>query len=151
MARNPGARKQAKNARRTKRRAHRDARWHAINTELNAMAEQIASAAKRFDAWITSRGWIIDADNATDEVVSWVYPPSAAEVPPDAEPVTRVWIAIVGEEDDFPRRVSVAVVGTDGHGEGRADGHYVLSPDALVDRIENLEAYRAGGELPVLD
>ncbi|MBU3705480.1 MAG: hypothetical protein FGM50_02205 [Mycobacterium sp.] len=147
MSRNPGARKQAKKARRTKRRAHRDARWQAINTELNAMAEQVASAAKRFDAWITSRGWIIDADNATDEVVSWVYPPSAAEVPPDAEQVTRVWIAIVGEEDDFPRRVSAAVVGTDGH----ADGHYVLSPDALVDRIETLEAYRAGGELPVLD
>lgn len=151
MSRNPGERKQAKKARRTKRRAHRDARWHAINTELNAMAEQVAAAAKRFDAWITSRGWIIDADNATDEVVSWVYPPSAADVSPDAEPVTRVWIAIVGEEDDFPRRVSAAVVGTDGHGDGHGDGHYVLSPDALVDRIETLEAYRAGGELPVLD
>lgn len=151
MSRNPGERKQAKKARRTKRRAHRDARWHAINTELNAMAEQVAAAAKRFDAWITSRGWIIDADNATDEVVSWVYPPSAADVSPGAEPVTRVWIAIVGEEDDFPRRVSAAVVGTDGHGDGHGDGHYVLSPDALVDRIETLEAYRAGGELPVLD
>lgn len=151
MSRNPGERKQAKKARRTKRRTHRDARWHAINTELNAMAEQVAAAAKRFDAWITSRGWIIDADNATDEVVSWVYPPSAADVSPDAEPVTRVWIAIVGEEDDFPRRVSAAVVGTDGHGDGHGDGHYVLSPDALVDRIETLEAYRAGGELPVLD
>ena len=62
-----------------------------------------------------------------------------------------MWIAIVGEEDDFPRRVSAAVVGTDGHAQGHADGHYVLSPDALVDRIETLEAYRAGGALPVLD
>ena len=101
MSRNPGARKQAKKARRTKRRAHRDARWHAINTELNAMAEQIASAAKRFDAWITSRGWIIDADNATDEVVSWVYPPSAAEVPPPTQamysglPVWRLIAAVL--------------------------------------------------------
>lgn len=151
MSRNQGARRQAKKARRTRRRADRDARWHAINTELNAMAEQVASAAKRFDAWITSRGWMIDADNATDEVVSWVYPPSAAEVPPGTEPVTRVWIAVVGEEDDFPRRVSAAVVGTDRHAEGHAEGHYVLSPDALVDRIETLEAYRAGEELPVLD
>lgn len=156
MARNSGARKEsnrsAKKARRTKRRATRDARWHAVNAELDELAEQVAAAAKRFDSWITSRGWVIDADNATDEVVSWVYPPSAAaesavDVAADAEPVTRVWIAIVGEEDDFPRRVSAAVVGTDGDG----DGLYVLTPDSLVDRIEILEAYRAGGELPVLD
>lgn len=149
MSANRGARqaakKTAKRQRRNKRRAVRIVNpLGPIDAELDELAEQIASAAKKFDAWITSRGWLLDADNATDEVVSWVYPPSAAQVAEDAESVSRVWIAIVGGDDDFPRTVKAAVVGTAADGVG----YYSVSPDRLVDRIEALEAYRPGDPAP---
>lgn len=137
----------AKKARRRKRRAGRDTRWPGyVERELDALADEVAVAAKEFDSWITSRGWVLDVDSATDDVVSWVYPPSGAEVAGDAEPVTRVWTAIVGDDDDFPRGIGAALVGTGADG----DGLYTVTPDRLVDRIEALESYRPGDARPVL-
>lgn len=150
MSRNAQARRAAKQARRRKRLADRDVRgFGPVDQELDELAEEVASAAKEFDGWITSRGWVIDADNATDDVVSWVYPPSAASDAGgagDLEPVTRVWIAIVGGEDDFPQRVGAVLVGTGADGVGS----YAVHPGRLVDCIEAVEAYRPGGALPVL-
>lgn len=145
MSRSQQARKAAKQSRRRKRLAARGARWlEAAEVELDALADEIAAAAKEFDTWITSRGWVIDAGNATDDVVSWVYPPSASEVADEAEPVTRVWISIVGDEDDFPQRVNAVLVGTGADGAGFCR----VAPDRLVDRIEELEAYRPGDPAP---
>lgn len=150
MSRNAQARRAAKQARRRKRLAGRDAGGLGpVDHELDELAEEVATAAKEFDSWITSRGWVIDADNATDDIVSWVYPPSAsadAGGAGDLEPVTRVWIAIVGAEDDFPQRVSAVLVGTGAEGAGA----YAVPPERLVDHIEALEAYRIGDPLPVL-
>ena len=62
-------------------------------------SSELLAAAEEFDAWILSRGWTYDEDNSVDRVATWVYEPSAAEFDDDgeAEPVTRVWIAVVGD------------------------------------------------------
>lgn len=137
----------AKKARRRKRQAGRQGRPLAqAEVELDELADEIAAAATEFDSWITSRGWMIDADNATDDVVSWVYPPSASEVPEGAEPVTRVWISILGDEEDFPQRVNAVLVGTGADGAG----FHRVRPEVLVDGIDALEAYRPGDVMPAL-
>lgn len=155
MSRNSQARKAAKQARRRKRLAGRDTRWLApADAGVDGLADEIAVAAADFDTWMTSRGWVLDAENATDDVVSWVYPPSAMEVDAaeeaavgnaeESEPVTRVWIAIVGEDEDFPHRVNAVLVGTGMD----AVGLYRVTPEALVEGIETLEAYRPGDPRP---
>jgi len=145
MSRGSQARKSAKQARRRKRLAARDSRWlEPADAGVDGLADDIASAAAEFDAWISSRGWVLDAENATDDVVSWVYPPSAREVADESEPVTRVWIAILGEDEDFPQRVNAVVVGTGMD----AVGLYRVTPEALVEGIEGLESYRPGSPLP---
>lgn len=138
---------EAKKARRKKRQATREARWlpgDALDADDHGLTDEVATAAQQFDAWITSRGWLVDADNATDEVVSWVHPPSAVDGDHLAEPVTRVWIAILGNDDDFPERVGVVLAGAGGDGAGV----YGLRPAELVERIEEFEAYRRGDPPP---
>ncbi len=141
----------AKKARRRKRLAGRDARWVPDATlgaaDDHGLADEVAAAAQQFDDWVTSRGWLVDAENASDEVVSWVYPPSAADGAHDAphdegaaEPVTRVWIAILGNDDDFPERVGAVLVG--------GTEVYSLTPASFVERVEEFEAYRPGDSAP---
>lgn len=143
----------AKRSRRRGRRDGRETRWlpdevvAAVGgAELERHADQLASAAEQFDAWITSRGWTFDADNSAEGLSSWFYEPSAVSVDDDAEPVTRVWFTLIGADDDFPLAVSAVLVGTGADGAGL----YRISPQRLVDGIEVFEAYRSGGSRPDL-
>jgi len=135
---------ETKKARRRKRRAGREATWFSEPMVQDALAADsaaggIGEAVAGIDDWITARGWVLDADNA-DEVVSWVYPPSAASfVDQDREPVTRVWITLVEDDDEVVLEFGAAVVGA-----GAEDGVYVLNPDSLAENLALLEAYRIG-------
>jgi hypothetical protein len=128
---------QAKKARRRKRQAAREVTW--IPESIGDAADGIGEAVADIDDWITERGWVLDAENA-DDVVSWVYPPSAASFgDEDREPVTRVWITLVEDDDEVVLEFGAAVVGA-----GADDGVYVLDPDGLADDLAVLEAYRPG-------
>jgi hypothetical protein len=127
---------QAKKARRRKRQSAREATW--IRESMVA-ADGIGEAVADIDDWIAARGWVLDAENA-DDVVSWVYPPSAASFgDEDREPVTRVWITLVEDDDEVVLEFGAAVVGA-----GADDGVYVLDPDSLAEDLAVLEAYRPG-------
>ena len=128
---------QAKKARRRKRQAAREVTW--IPESIGDAADGIGEAVADIDDWITERGWVLDAENA-DDVVSWVYPPSAASFgDEDREPVTRVWITLVEDDDEVVLEFGAAVVGA-----GADDGVYVLDPDGLADDLAVQEAYRPG-------
>ena len=92
----------AKKARRRKRQAARDASWLPSSEFDQAIADEehldaIDDAVARMDDWLTARGWVPDTGNS--DVVSWFYPPSAAQSDDeDLEPVTRIWITL--DEDD---------------------------------------------------
>jgi len=145
---------QAKKARRRKRQAAREAAWlpaPAFEDVLSAEAEfdEIGEAAGAVDEWITGRGWVLDADNAGDQLVSWVYPPSAATFDDtQREPVTRIWIAVEEDGDELVLTFGAALVGAGATGE---DGLYLLDPQTLPDDIAAIESYRPGLPLPVLD
>jgi hypothetical protein len=105
----------------------------------DSAAGGIGEAVAAIDDWITERGWVLDAENA-DDVVSWVYPPSAGSFDDeDREPVTRVWITLVEDDDEVALEFGAAVVGA-----GADDSVYVLDPDGLADDLAVLEAYRPG-------
>jgi hypothetical protein len=135
---------QAKKARRRKRQAAREVSWipeSVIEDTVAAgsVAGGIGEAVAAIDDWITDRGWVLDAENA-DDVVSWVYPPSAASFDDeDREPVTRVWITLVEDDDEVVLEFGAAVVGA-----GADDSVYVLDPDGLAEDLAVLEAYRPG-------
>ena len=127
---------EAKKARRRKRQSARGVTWIP---ESMVAADGISEAVADIDDWITARGWVLDAENA-DDVVSWVYPPSAASFgDEDREPVTRVWITLVEDDDEVVLEFGAAVVGA-----GADDGVYVLDPDSLAENLAVLEAYRLG-------
>ena len=130
---------QAKQARRKKRQAARAANWIPSAAESDPVAEALAGV----DEWLAERGWLLDSENEAS-VVSWVYPPSAAEFDDeDREPVTRLWITV--EEDD---REVVLEFGATVVGAGAEDDTYVLDPDTLADDIVALEQYRLGSPRP---
>jgi len=63
------------------------------------------------------------------------------------EPVTRIWFGTAGDDDDFPESVSLALVGTG----GESGAVYAIGPDRLLERIEAVESYRPGDQVPALD
>ncbi len=139
----------AKKARRRKRQAARDASWlpepmvdriRADDDRLDA----VDAALAEIDDWLTPRGWVLDTDNT--DVVSWFFPPSAAEFDDDdIEPVTRVWVTLEEDDDEVVLEFGSVLVGF------RPDDEpYVLDPDTLTDDIDALEAYRSGLPRPVL-
>jgi len=145
MSRNSNAKK----ARRKKRQTVRNSRWAS---DGQAQQEQhdpaLIEAVSTFEDWITERGWTFDLDFSAKGLASWYYEPSAAEVDDETyETVTRVWFT-VGENraEDFPNRVSAALVGTGGD-QGAV---YHVTPDQLIDQIEAIEAYRLGDSVPAL-
>jgi hypothetical protein len=105
-----------------------------VHADLEAVTE--------LDALLIERGWEFDEEFSNAEIVSWFYPPSAAES--DAagsddetrEPVTRMWLTNSEEQH-------VLLVGT-----GPDDHDYVFTRDELVESLDELEAYRAGDPLP---
>jgi len=145
---------QAKKARRRKRQASRDGAWlpaPVFEDVLAAEAEsdEIGEAVAAIDEWITGRGWVLDTDNAGDQLVSWVYPPSAVEFDDGRrEPVTRIWIAVEEDDDELVLTFGAALVGA---GDDAEDGLYLLAPETLPDDIAAIESYRPGLPLPVLD
>lgn len=140
----------AKKARRRKRRAARDAYWvpqsaldrmQADDDRIDAIDEAMAD----IDDWLTTRGWVFDTE--TTDVISWFYPPSAAQFDDDdLEPVTRIWITLDEDDDEVVLEFGSVLVGSGADGEP-----YVLDPDSLEENIAALEAYRPGLPRPVLD
>lgn len=147
---------QTKKARRKKRIATRSDRRlsddvvNAFDTPaLDEHAAELLSAAEKFDEFLVSRGWTFDEENVAEGLATWFYEPSATagdDADPDAEPVTRVWFTFTGAEDDFPHAVHTILVGSN-----EDSGYYTLSPDLLVERIAELESYRAGDPEPLID
>ena len=95
------ARTDAKKARRSKRRAKRDANW-IPDTVLEGIVEdvELVEDLESFDSRITKRGWTFDDDQSDEEFVIWFYPPSGAEVGEGLEPVTTIWMH-VAENAEF--------------------------------------------------
>ncbi len=142
---------QAKKARRKKRKASRQS-WvpsgevGALDTSgLDEHAAQLLSAAEKFDEFLVSRGWTFDEENTAEGLASWFYEPSAVDGEGEAEPVTRVFFTMTGGKDDFPYAVHAVLVGSD-----EDDGIYTLSPELLVERVAELEAYRPGDPEPLI-
>lgn len=139
----------AKKARRRKRQATRDSSWIAapVFEELRAgeSSDAIGDAVAGIDDWVTARGWVLDIENAQD-LVSWVYPPSAAEFDDeDREPVTRIWITAAEDDAEVVLEFGAVLVGA-----GRDDESYVLDPESLAQDIQALEGYRPGSPKPEL-
>ena len=61
------------------------------------------------------------------------------------ESTTRVWFTTSGDGDDFPERVSFALVGAAGEDDIRRVG-----PDVLIEHIAAIETYRDGDAAPGL-
>lgn len=141
---------QAKKARRRKRQASREATWipEPVFEQLLAADEEsdeIAAALGDIDEWICGRGWVLDTENS-DDIVSWVYPPSATQFDDEnLEPVTRVWITVSEDDEEVVLEFGAALVGF-----GADDEAYALDPDGLADHIAALEAYRPGLARPAL-
>ncbi len=133
----------AKKARRRKRQAART----TASADVRAADESdpIGEAIAGIDEWIGARGWVLDAETGAD-LVSWFYPPSAADVDDDdREPVTRVWITIDEDDDEVVLEFGAVLVGMTAEDEA-----YLLDPDTLADDIAELEGYRLGSPRPVL-
>jgi hypothetical protein len=144
----------AKNARRKKRQAGRDARWipdqvmdSLFGDENEDGTAELEQAVETFNEWVTSRGWTFDTDFTGDGLASWYFGPSATHFDDERlEPVTRIWFTLVGDDDDFPNRVSAVLVGT-GEDSGAT---YAAAPEVLLEHIDAIETYRAGDAVPVL-
>jgi hypothetical protein len=133
-------RSQAKQARRNKRRAAKDARW-IPDTVFDALSDDIELAAvlEGFDARITERGWEFDEENSDEESALWTYPPSAGDVADDVAAATTVVLS--ADEDAEIAHVVFA---------GTADD-YQFNLDELFDSIDRIEAYRIGDAIPSFD
>lgn len=156
---------EAKRARRRKRHAGRDSTWvpEALFGELlaeraqdaeedagpdagpEAVAEALADAVAGVDEMMTGRGWVLDEASIGNDLVSWVYPPSAVEsADRSVEPVTRMWIAVHEDDSEVELTFGATLAGS-----GPADdGPHRLDPDRLADALAALEAYRAGDPPP---
>jgi hypothetical protein len=128
-------RSQAKQARRKKRRAVRDARW-VPDSVLDGLSEDIELAAvlEQFDERITERGWVFQDELSDDESALWSFPPSLAKVDDeDVVPATTILMT----EDQLAHVVFV----------GTADD-YQFDLDELFDHLDVIEAYRVGDLVP---
>lgn len=156
---------EAKRARRRKRHAGRDSTWvpEALFGELlaeraqdaeedagpdagpEAVADAVADAVAAVDEMMTGRGWVLDEASIGNDLVSWVYPPSAVEsADRSVEPVTRMWIAVHEDDSEVELTFGATLAGS-----GPADdGPHRLDPDRLADALAALEAYRAGDPPP---
>ena len=154
---------EAKKARRKKRQAARGPVWApepmpALDDEVEGLPEddEIVAAIGEVSRWIAGRGWVLDVENSGDDLVTWVDPPSAAELgDDDLEPVTRVWLAVEEDDEEVAIVMGATLVGAgvevDDSAEELTDGLYLLDLGTLADDVAVLEAYRAGQPWPELD
>ena len=134
-------RTEAKKARRNKRRAGRDANWIPQDV-LDEAADnlELADVLERFDELVTQRGWLFSEEFSDEESALWFWPPSMVEATGDeVTPVTT----IVKFADDGAEIAQVMFVGT-------KDGH-PFTIDELLERLDAIEAYRAGDPQPDCD
>jgi hypothetical protein len=126
---------EAKKARREKRRAAKDARW-IPEPVLDEVADnfEVADVLERFDELVTQRGWIFDDENSDERGAAWVYEPSESRT--DGGPPTTIWISA----EDNLEFVYLLLNGTT---EG-----YRFEPDALLEHLDTIEAYRVGDPPP---
>jgi hypothetical protein len=127
-------RTEAKKARRDKRRAARDANW-VPEEVLDEVVDnfELADVLEAFDTLVTQRGWTFDDENSDERGVAWFYEPSYHD---DFDgPATTIWI----HESDSDW-VYLLLVGT-------TDG-YRFEPEALLEHLDTIEAYRYGDPLP---
>lgn len=143
MSRKSSADREAKKARRRKRQAARSVGRMPAGPD-DAYSE-IADAVTEINAWLVGRGWVLDEENATDDLVSWVYPPSAADADGDREPVTRIWIALQEDDEQVVLEMGTVLVGAGGD-----DGASLIAPESLAEQIEVLEAFRIDDPRPDL-
>jgi hypothetical protein len=128
-------RTEAKKARRNKRRATREVSWLPDNVleELVTAQAAIATDLEAFDQRITERGWTFDDDESDEDFVFWFYEPSATNVDADdVAPVTTAWMSA----DEDAEIVHVMLAGATESSE--------FAPDEFFERIDAIEAYRAG-------
>jgi hypothetical protein len=129
----------AKKARRNKRRAAREVSWlpEGQLEELVSTQAAIATDLEAFDARVTERGWTFDDDESDEDFVFWFYEPSATDVDADdVAPVTTTWMSA----DEDAEIVHVMLAGAKDSSE--------FTPDEFFDRIDAIEAYRAGNPRP---
>ena len=126
-------RAEAKKARRSKRRATRDANWipDAVLDEIVGDVE-LVEGLESFDARLIERAWAFDDDQSDEEFVIWFYPPSGTEVSEGFEPVTTIWMHV----SENAEVVHVILVGT-------ADDQQ-MTPDEFFESVDAIEAYRSG-------
>ena len=147
MSRKSGAKK----ARRRKRQAAAGASWLPRSEFETALADEdhldtIDAAIVQIDDWLAPRGWVLDTAHDAG-VVSWSYPPSAAQFDDEElEPVTRIWIALDEDDDEVVLEFGSLLVGF-----GTGDDPCLLDPEHLADGVAALEAYRPGLPRPVLN
>lgn len=104
--------------------------------------DEIGQAVAAVNDWIVGRGWEPDTGNLADGLISWVYPPSAAEfTDEEREPVTRIWISVKEDDEAVVLEFGAALVGS---GSVAGEGLYLLDPETLAVDIAALEAYRPG-------
>jgi hypothetical protein len=132
-------RTEAKKARRNKRRATREVSWLPDNQleELVTTQASIATDLEAFDQRITERGWTFDEDESDEDFVFWFYEPSATHVDADdVAPATTAWMSA----DEDAEIVHVMLAGATDSSE--------FTPDEFFERIDAIEAYRAGDSPP---
>jgi hypothetical protein len=129
---------EAKKARRKKRRATRDANWLPEDVVDDVADElELAEFLEYFDELIAQRGWTFDDENSDERGVAWVYEPSYADSEDYEGHPTTIWIN--ADNADF---VYLAFIGSR---EG-----YRFEPEALLEHLDMIEAYRLGDPAPDL-
>jgi hypothetical protein len=130
----------AKKARRNKRRATREARWlpEAVLGEV-ADEVELAEFLEYFDELVSQRGWIFDDETSTEDNVAWFYEPSVDGADDHEGPLTTIWMSA----EDNAEWVSLLLIGTK---EG-----YQFEPEAFLEHLETIEAYRLGDPAPTFD
>ncbi len=140
----------AKKARRRKRQAARSA--GRTPAGLSDELAEVASAVAEINDWLIGRGWLMDEDQSTDDLLTWVYPPSAAQfgdvvsIRSGYEPLTRLWITLDEDDDALVLEFGVALVGA-----GSGQDSYLIDPERLAEQVDALEAYRMGLPQPSFD
>jgi hypothetical protein len=127
---------EAKKARRNKRRTARDANW-VPDTVMEEVADELelADVLEALDELVTRRGWELDEENSDERGVAWVYEPSYdGSDDHDGHPTT-IWIH--ASDPDWVYLVFI----------GSREG-YRFEPEALLEHLDLIEAYRLGDPLP---
>ncbi len=105
---------------------------------MDERVAEIMADLEDFDAKLTERGWVSNAEVDEEAGVIWFWPPSYAEVV-DSEPAPATVVALV--EAEGGEIAHVVFVGS--------DDDYQFNLEELFDHIETIEAYRLGEPPPV--